>query len=173
MRLSNLEYGVVYAVVTHAQDLEQIYILQGVRDPVPIVRAVMAAANFSWVAWADGRPVAVFGAAPLQDDVWQAYTLATTEFGKVALPLTKFIKRTVLPTLFGEIGVHRLECLLHEANTDIHRWSELLGFRKEFVKENHAPDGAAYYGYSISTNPTKRVTLPAADVSPGARRAGF
>lgn len=172
MRLSKLEYGVAYDVVTHAHDLEQIYTLRGDRDPVPIVRNVMAAANFSWVAWHGGRPVALFGAAPLRGGVWQAYTLATPEFGKVVAPLTRFIKRTVIPTLFNEVGVHRLECLLHQDNRGIHRWAGMLGFQKEFVKERYAPDGAAYHGYCISTNPTKPGTLPDADVSPGARRAG-
>ena len=170
MRLSHLEYGVVYDVVTHAQDIEQIYLLRGERDPVPIVRGVMAAADFSWAAWHGGRPVAVFGAAPIQGGVWQVYTLATDEFGKVMIPLTRFGKRTMFPTLFG-LGVYRIECFLHEDNVAVHRWVEILGFKKEFVKECYAPDGAAYHGYCISTNPTKSATLPAADVSLGVRRA--
>ncbi|WP_208830140.1 hypothetical protein [Bradyrhizobium neotropicale] len=149
MRLSNLDYGVVLQIVENAHDIEQIYTLHGHRDPAVIANSVMAAANFSWVAWADGAPVTVFGAREIYDGVWHTYLLTTADFRKIALPLTKFAKRTVVPTLFEKIGAHRLEAFLHEDNVFIHRWVEALGARREFVKENFSRDGKAYFGYAI------------------------
>lgn len=158
MRLTELDYGVVLEIVRQAHDLEQVFVLNGHRDPALVAKGVMAAANFSWVAWADGKPVAVFGAIEIHKGVWQIYMLTTPAFPKIAISLTRFLKRVMVPTLFDDLGCRRLEGFFHEANTFIHRWVEGFGARKEFVKENYAPDGAAYVGYVLqmqSTNPTK------------------
>lgn len=149
MRLTELSIGVVEEIVRQAHDLEQIYLLNGHRDPHAVAKSVMAAANFSWVAWADGKPVTVFGALEVHKGVWQTYLLTTPEFRKIAIPLTRFAKRTVMPLLFDTLGARRLEALLHEDNVFIHRWVEALGAKREYVKPNYAPDGAAYYGYAI------------------------
>ncbi|MGZ5923512.1 MAG: hypothetical protein ACXWK2_02955 [Rhizomicrobium sp.] len=149
MRLSELNHDVVFHIVRQAHDIEQIYTLHGHRNPFLVTNAVMAAANFAWVAWVDDEPTTVFGATQVHDGVWNTFLLTTANFGKLALPLTRFAKRTVVPTLFGQLGVHRLEAFLHEKNTHIHRWVETLGARREFVKEGYSRDGAAYYGYAI------------------------
>lgn len=148
MRLSELNHGVVFEIVRQAHDLEEIYALHGHRDPHAITNTVMAAANFSWVAWADGQPVSVFGATRVHEGVWSAYLLTTPEFRKIAIPLTRFAKRTVVPTLWG-LGAHRIEAFLHEKHVFIHRWVEALGAHKEFVKENYAPDGSDYFGFVL------------------------
>ena len=158
MRLTELDYGVVLEIVKQAHDLEQIFTLNGHRDPGAVAKGVMTAANFSWVAWADGKPTAVFGALEIHKGVWQIYMLTTPDFRKIAIPLTRFLKRIMVPTLFEQLGCHRLEGFFHEDNTFIHRWVEGFGAKKEFVKENYGPDGATYLGYVLrrqSTNPTK------------------
>lgn len=148
MNLSELNHGVVHEIVCQAHDLEEIYALNGHRDPHVITNNVMAAANFAWVAWADGKPVSVFGATETHAGVWHAFLLTTPDFKKIAIPLTRFAKRTVVPTLF-QIGAHRIEALLHEKHVFIHRWVESLGAKREFVKQGYAADGSAYYGFAI------------------------
>jgi hypothetical protein len=155
MKLSELNHSVVFEIVRQAHDIEQIYTLHGHRNPFVITNNVMAAANFAWVAWADDKPTTVFGAVPIHAGVWSTFLLTTPDFKKLAIPLTRFAKRTVVPTLFEKIGAHRLEAVLHEKNTHIHRWVEALGARKEFVKERYAPDGSAYYGYVLHNQSTK------------------
>lgn len=158
MRLTELDIGIVEEIVRQAHDIEQIYLLNGHRDPHVVAKGVMAAANFSWVAWADGRPTTVFGAVELHKGIWQIYMLTTPAFKKIAIPLTRFLKRSVVPILFDQLGCRRLEGLFHEDNVFIHRWVEGFGAKKEFVKESYAPDGKAYFGYVLrrqSTNPTK------------------
>lgn len=158
MRLTEIDYGVVLEIARQAHDIEQIFTLNGHRDPGAIAKSVMVAANFSWVAWADGKPITVFGALETHKGIWHTYLLTTSDFRKIAVPLTRFVKRTVMPVLFDQLGARRLEAVLHEDNVFIHRWVEALGARKEFVKEQYAPDGKAYYGFVVtkqSTNPTK------------------
>jgi hypothetical protein len=75
--------------------------------------------------------------------------LTTDKFPKIAIPLTRFAKKTVVPTLSNELGAHRLQVDLHEANTFIHRWVETLGGRKEGVKERYAPDGSNYLTFVL------------------------
>ncbi|WP_145670184.1 hypothetical protein [Bradyrhizobium stylosanthis] len=132
-----------------AHDLEQIYVLNGHRDPGVLAKVIMAAANFSWVAWGEGKPIAVFGAVEQHKGVWQIYMLTTPDFRKIAIPLTRFLKRTMVPILFDELGCRRLEGFFHEDNVFIHRWVEGFGAKREYVKEGYAPDGKAYFGYAI------------------------
>jgi hypothetical protein len=158
LRLTELDYGIVLEIVRQAHDIEQIFTLNGHRDPGAVAKGVMAAANFSWVAWADGKPTAVFGAIEIHKGVWQIYMLTTTAFPKIAIPLTRFLKRIMVPMLFDDLGCRRLEGFFHQDNTFIHRWVEGFGATKEFVKKHYAPDGADYVGYVLqrqSTNSTK------------------
>jgi len=145
-----MTHEAVFYVVNRAHDLEEIYTLQGHRDPFLITNAAMAYQNFGWVAWAD-EPAAVFGAAPIHAGVWNVFLLATAQFPKVMLGLTQFAKRTVVPKLFDELGAHRLQCDLHEKHKFVHRWVELsFGAWREGVMENYAPDGADYFRYVLS-----------------------
>lgn len=148
MKLSELSHETVFHIVRQAHDIEQIYTLHGHRNPFLVTNAVMAASNFAWVAWVGDEPVTVFGAQPIHDGVWSTFLLTTPEFGKLALPLTRFAKRTVVPKLW-ELGAHRLEAFLHEKNTHIHRWVEALGAHREGVKERYSRDGSAYFQYAI------------------------
>lgn len=150
MRLASMTHATVFHVVTRAVDIQEVSLLAGGYDPFRITNAAMGYANFGWVAWGEDEPIAVFGGLPVHAGVWQMFLMTTREFPKVALGLTKFAKRTVVPKLFGEIGAHRLQCDLHEKHTFVHRWVEGFGAKREGVMEGYAPDGAAYYRYVLS-----------------------
>lgn len=155
MRLSQLDHAAVLHVVARAHDLEEVYTLNGHRNPFIVMNGIMAHASFAWLVWDGDEPCTVFGAAPGNAGVYKAFLLTTDRFPKIALPLTRFVKRTVIPTLFGDLNAHRLEADLHEKHTHIHRWVEALGAERESVRKQLAPDGSDYFHYALLRQPAK------------------
>lgn len=149
MNLTPLEHGAAFHVVRHAHDLEDIYTLQGHRNPWLILNAVMAYQDFGWVAWAGEVPAAVFGAMPHHAGCWQVFLMATADFPKVMLGLTRFARREVVPQIW-DLGGHRIQCDLHEGKVAVHRWVEGFGAVREARFERYAPDGAAYVRYALT-----------------------
>lgn len=158
MNLSHCSHETVLHVVRNMRerDKEEIYNLRFDDNPFVIMNDVMGRRDFAWVAWLDGKPAAVFGGAPLHPGVWSMFAFATDEFPRLALGLTRFAKKTVIPMLLGEMGAHRLQCETHEKHASAHHWLKLLGAGCESVKKGYGRDGADYFVYTIikkSTNP--------------------
>lgn len=151
MILTHCSHESVLHVVRNmrARDKEEIYNLRWEPNPFVIMNEVMAQSNFAWVAWLDDKPAAVFGGAPLHPGVWSMFAFATDEFPRLALGLTRFAVKTVIPTLFGEMGAHRLQCDSHEKHIDAHRWLARMGASKESVKKSFGQDGADYFTFTI------------------------
>lgn len=176
VRLSHCSEETVAYVVENmrASDKQEIYGLRRSEEPGFVVNDVMAMSNFAWVAWLDTFPQAVFGGGEVRPGVWSMFAFATDEFPRLALGLTRFAKHTVIPTLFGELGAHRLQCESHESHISAHKWLRLLGSHRESVLQGYGKDGSNYHQFVIlkqSTNPTNQSILANADVSIGARRA--
>jgi hypothetical protein len=81
---------------------------------------------------AAGEPVAVGGAVLIRPAVATLLFFATYAFPKIALPMTRFIRRHYFPSLAAE-GVHRIECVSMAGYGDMHRWLETLGMQREGV----------------------------------------
>lgn len=152
MILTHCEHDTVLYVARNMRerDHEEIYNLRWDANPFTIVNDVMANPNFSWVGGHDGRPVAVFGGMPHHPGVWSMYCFATDDFPKVALGITRFMKRIVVPKMFGEMGIHRLQCDSHEKHVQAHRWLRLFGARQEGVKWKYGRDGANYFTFTLT-----------------------
>lgn len=136
-----------------ARDAEEIYALRFEDNPFLIMNEVMVQRHFAWVAWHDGRPTTVFGAAQKHPGVFQMFAFGTDDFNNIAKPLTRFLKKTVVPTLFGELGAHRLEADSHEKHTQAHRWLRWFGARQEGVKRRYGRDGSDYYTFALLSAP--------------------
>lgn len=142
MRLSALESGAVECVVREAHDIEDIFALHGHRNLRMIVDAVMAQAAFAWLAWDGDAPVTVFGASQTAvPAVWSTFLLTRPSFGRVAIPLTRFVKKAVIPVLFGDLHARRLQADLHEKHIHIHRWVKALGAVEEGRMKDYSPCG--------------------------------
>jgi hypothetical protein len=163
MILSHCSHEPVLHVVKNMRerDREEIYNLRWDDNPFTILNDVMARKNFAWVAWLDERPAAVFGGAPLHPGVWSMFCFATDDFPRLALGLSRFAIKTVVPTLFGEMGAHRLQCDSHEKHVSAHKWLKLLGAEREAIKAGYGRDGANYFSFVIqSKKSTKATTSP-------------
>lgn len=151
MRLSHCTHATVFHVAANmrAVDKEEIYGLRWEENPFVITQEVMAQSMFAWVAWDGETPCAVIGGAPTHPGVWQMFMFATDSFPRIALGLTKFVLRGMLPQLWGELNAHRLEADSHEKHTEAHRWLERLGAYLESRKQDYGRDRADYRHYVL------------------------
>lgn len=150
MMISECSHEAVLHVARNmrARDKEEIYGLRRRENPFDIVNDVMAQ-PLAWVAWLDGMPAAVFGGCEMRPGVWSMFAFATDEFPRLALPLTRFALKQVIPRLFRDLGAHRLQCESHEKHADAHRWLHHLGATRESVKVGFGKDGSNYFEFVI------------------------
>lgn len=150
--------SVLYVVANmRAIDKHEIYNLRHHENPFHIVNEVMARPEMTWVAWTAGepsllvapKPAVVFGGIEAHPGVWQIHCFGTDDWPKLAIPLTRFVKRTMLPMLFGEFNAHRLEADSIASHVEAHRWMEICGAHREGVKKARGRDRSDYFTYVI------------------------
>ena len=117
------------------------------------------------------QPVAVFGAAECWPGVWQVAAFATDEWPRVALGVTRFIRRTLIATLY-ERGAHRAECRSMEGHHWAHRWLLALGAQREAVHPGYGRAGETFVTFAWSRDdvriPLRRLTDATATAAPTA-----
>lgn len=150
MILANPDHASVFYVANNmrAIDKDEIYGLRFHKNPFLITNEVMAQSQFCWVAWQNEKPAAVIGATETHPGCWQVFCFGTDEFPKVALALTRFVRRTMLPVLFGELGARRLEADSLCSHTEAHRWLEGFGAKRESIKEAYSEAGD-YFTFAL------------------------
>jgi len=132
MHLTTVTYDAALHVAANMRewDKKEIYAVRWTDDPKEIARDCAAYGRFGWIAWHGGEPVAVVGAVPVHPGVWSVYMFATDCFRQIAISLTKFVRRVIIPALV-DTGAHRAECASMEGHAEAHRWLELLGATRE------------------------------------------
>lgn len=78
----------------------------------------------------DGRPVCIGGTLESRPGVITLLFFATDEFPKIALPITRFIRRELFPRFFAA-GVHRIEAVALASYVTVHGWLRTLGLQPE------------------------------------------
>lgn len=153
MILTAPEHAPLLHICQHmrAIDREEIFGLRNHDNPFLIVNDVMARPEFSWVAWHDGWPVAVIGGVEVWPGRWRMHCFGTDDFHRIGLPLTRFIKRTMLPAMW-RLDARRLEADSLWSHTDAHRWMEACGMTLESVKRSFGRNGDDYFCYVIVAN---------------------
>lgn len=151
MKISHLSHESVLHVIRNMRerDREEIYNVRFDDNPFHLLNDVMAHQQFAWVGWLGEKPVAVFGGAQEHPGVWSMFAFATDDFPRIALALTRFGVRVVIPTLFGQVGAHRLHCDSHEKHASAHKWLKNMGAEREAVKSGYGRDGADYFTFVI------------------------
>ena len=135
-------------------DAEEIY--PHLFNPTPENLAFMSVKNqFAYVAFADGEPVAAWGAGMKYPAVWQCWMFSTDRWMDVALSVTRFIKREFAPQIIATDAV-RLDCWSADDHHVAHRWLEMLGFIREATVEDYAANRVTYHCYSITRSRLER-----------------
>ncbi|API60531.1 hypothetical protein BSL82_15610 [Tardibacter chloracetimidivorans] len=135
-------------IVTHMRewDHREIFATSFSEDPDGMVESVMSTGAVSWVAGLK-EPIATWGAAPCWPGVWSLWMFATDDFRQIGLSVTKFIRRTMIPTLWAD-GAHRLECRSMEGHVEAQRWLGALGAQRECTLKRYGKNGDDFHIYT-------------------------
>ena len=103
------------------------------------------------IVWADGVPVAVFGAHPeplgcYKSACWRAFAFGTDRW-KSAVYVVMRELRALVRDVIRDQGTMRLHCVTHEENTGAHKWIEALGGRIEARHPYYGRNGDNYLTY--------------------------
>lgn len=100
-------------------------------DIPPDILAEVLFNDFSDVAWIGSldEPIYAGGAYPIGDGVWQTWGFATDRFKEIATPITKFVRRVMMPTL-KERGCTRVESTCSGEDPHVAGWMKVLGYEQ-------------------------------------------
>lgn len=116
-------------------------------DPQAIARDY-ARERFAWVFGLE-RPIALMGASARWPGMWCPFLLATDEFGRIGLSLTKWVVRVMIPTL-DRVGARRLEAVSMADHHTAHRWMQHFGMSPEARLRQYGRNGEDFilFGWS-------------------------
>jgi hypothetical protein len=117
-------------------------------DAAELAERMVAFSRFGCVAATeDGTPTAVLSAVETHPGAYQVGMFATQAWPLVALGLTRWIHRTMIPAMLA-VGGHRAECRSIATHTEAHRWLESLGFACEAVLPDCGKGRETFHQYA-------------------------
>ena len=128
-------------------DKEEVFALRWSDSPLDLAEDMMHLRGPQWVAWLNAEPVALIGAHLMWPNLWSVYAFGTKKFQQVGLPLTRHVRRVMMPGL-KIVGALRAQCLSLSTHTEAHRWLESLNARKESVLPKYGRNGEDFVMYS-------------------------
>lgn len=114
-----------------------------------IAESFLRSSPTSWCARLDGDPVAMLAAWPMWSGVWRVGMVATDAWPRVALGVTKFVIRDMIPMLRAT-GAHRAEAWSIADHHEAHRWLALLGAERDAIIPRYGRNGEDFALYSWS-----------------------
>lgn len=147
MRTSPVTYDEALFVAKNMRewDKKEIYATRWNDDPSDVAQDCVWLGEFGWIA-SDPEPIAVIGAGPCHPGVWNVHMFATDNFSKIAISLTKFVKRVIIPSLAAS-GAHRVECKSMDGHEDAQRWLEFLGAQRESTLPEYGREAEDFHLY--------------------------
>lgn len=161
--LAEPPFADVLYVMRNLRDLDQIEASATSHsdDPEDWARLIAGAGPFQWGVYLNGTPVALTGAMQRWPGVWSGWCLGTADFPRVALSVTRLIKRVMLPALFDS-GMLRADAYALQSYAVTHKWLNFLGAKAEAALENWGKNGETFVSYVWLREATKPAERTAA-----------
>lgn len=105
--------------------------------------------GIGWIGYRGDEPVAALGLNIMHQGVAQVWMFATDHWPSVALSLTKFAKKTIIP-LLKDLCIHRAQCFSIEGHAVAHDWISMLGATKECELKNYGKKGESFHLFAWS-----------------------
>jgi hypothetical protein len=118
---------------------------------------IHSAGSFQWGVYLNGTPIVSLGASPRWTGNWNAWCLGTADFPRVALTVTKFIARNMVPTITGLPDFRRADTLALATDFRTHRWLMALGALFEGPLANWGKNGETFLSFVWLREATKPV----------------
>jgi hypothetical protein len=128
-------------------DAEEIWPVTSARTPENLALGTVAGGGLKFVARYGEVPVATWGASKIRPKVVSVWMFATDRWPKVALTVTRHIKKELIPALI-DAGTVRAECWTHSNHHVAHKWLGILGAVREATVEDYGQNRVPYHCYS-------------------------
>lgn len=136
-----------------AADREELLALQQGDNWTPLISDILRAPGLKFF-FGDGKPVVCLGGCEVHPGVWQAWSFATDDFGKLALSVTRFARDVMLPA-FVKMGMHRGQAIAAANNAGARRWLKLLGAEEEATLKRYGREGQDFVMFRWDVNVPK------------------
>lgn len=123
-----------------AQDRKEIFATRFDDKPEDLLETTMKVKGSAWIVFKDLEPVAVLGITPVVPGGWAGWAFATDSFPKVAISLTRFIKKGIIPSLLAS-GVKHVQAMVWTEYHQARKWLRGFGAREEAVIPNLGKGG--------------------------------
>lgn len=101
---------------------------------------------------ADGTPICIGGTIEARPNVITLLFFATNDFPKIALPITRFIRKNLFPKLIAA-GTHRIEAVSMDGHDQTHAWLRTIGLDAETGPlRGYGKHGEAFVQFSWSAD---------------------
>lgn len=127
------------------EDAREIYAVRWTDSPEDLAAdCIKSSFNFGWTF---GRelPICAVGGHVVSPKVWAIWMFATNDFHKVALSVTKFCRKRMIPILLNHCN--RAYCNSIEGHSVAHRWIESLGAFRESSLVNFGKNKETFHTY--------------------------
>ena len=128
-------------------DAEEIWPVTHAKTPESLALGTVAGGGLKFVARCGAVPVATWGASKIRPKVVTVWMFATDKWPKVALTVTRHIKKELIPALIDADTV-RAECWTHSNHYVAHKWLSILGAIREATVEDYGENRVPYHCYS-------------------------
>ena len=123
------------------QDKTEIFAVRFDSEPEDLAETTMNMIGSAWMVYDDDRsPVAVMGIHPVSPGVWGAFAFANNQFHRVAIGLTRFIRKGILPSLLAT-GAKQVQAMVWTEYHQARKWLAGFGAREVAVIPNFGKNG--------------------------------
>lgn len=109
----------------------------------------------AWTAFWKGRPVAIFGTAPIHVSALSVWMLGTDRSWRVAVEVVRFFKQDIGPRRVVQ-GYRTMEARTWERHTAAHGWMEGAGARRWTPPFEYGKNGERFVIYGWTAEAFRR-----------------
>ena len=92
------------------------------------------------------NPIYAGGAIEVYPGAWQMWSVATEDFDKIMLSVTKYVRRIMLPKIVRH-GAWRIEARCIGGDVETQKWMQLLGAKLESTQKGTGKNGEDFLIY--------------------------
>lgn len=111
--------------------------------------------GYGYAGLLDGKPVYGGSLVEVFPGAYTFWSLCTEDFPKLMWTVTKFVRRVMLPEIFGK-GAWRVEARLVDGDPDTQKWMRLLGARLDSKQLHTGVNGETFLIFVWSKNDVRR-----------------
>lgn len=116
-----------------------------------LLRLLALRKGLTWVFGRD-EPIAAIGIREKWPAAWEIWMLATPRFPEIALSLSKFVRRSLLPMVFNELDARHIDCHSIATHRAAHDWIVSFGAEQHGPEKcEHGKRGEAFKEFRLTS----------------------